>query len=287
MPASTSPLTIQVTGGPTAILEIGGLRLLTDPTFDEPGEYVSPSGSVLTKTAAAAADPAKVGTIDAVLLSHDHHPDNLDRSGRAFLATVPVVLTTQSGAARLAGDGASADANGGLGDKVRGLAPWSSVELPRPGSAAGEGGGEGESGPQTLTVTAVPARHGPEGCEPISGEVVGFVLTGEGLPTVYISGDNAWLGATRQVAERFGPIDTALLFAGAARTKLFDGALLTLDSAQTAQAAAILGVRRAVPVHFNSWKHFTEGEDLLRKAFEEAGLADRLVLLAPGETAAV
>ncbi len=281
MSGSTAPLAIKVTGGPTAVLEIGGLRLVTDPSFDEPGDYVSPSGSTLTKTAPAAVDPSRIGPVDAVLLSHDQHPDNLDRSGRAFLATVPVVLTTPSGARRLGGDGASG--TGGLGDAVRGLAPWSSYELRRPNA----GTGDGEDGPQTLTVTAVPARHGPEGCEPISGEVVGFVITGEGLPTVYVSGDNAWLGATRQVAERFGPIDTALLFAGAARTGLFDGALLTLDSAQTAEAAAILEARRVVPVHFNSWKHFTEGEDLLREAFAAAGLSQRLVLLAPGESAAL
>ena len=281
MSGSAAPLAIKVTGGPTAVLEIGGLRLVTDPSFDEPGDYVSPSGSSLTKTAPAAADPSQIGPVDAVLLSHDQHPDNLDRSGRAFLATVPVVLTTPSGAGRLAGDGANG--TGGLGDAVHGLAPWSSYELRRPSGGAGDG----EDGPQTLTVTAVPARHGPEGCEPICGEVVGFVITGEGLPTVYVSGDNAWLGATRQVAERFGPIDTALLFAGAARTGLFDGALLTLDSAQTAEAAAILGARRAVPVHFKSWKHFTEGEDLLREAFAQAGLSERLVLLAPGQSAAL
>lgn len=289
MSASAAPLTVTVTGGPTAVLEFGGLRIVTDPTFDEPGDYVSPSGSRLTKTAPAAATAAQLAPVDAVLLSHDQHPDNLDRSDRALLAGVPRVLTTPSGAGRLAGDGRS----GGLGEAVHGLAPWTSFELPR--RAAGHGAGEGgvtagsasETGPQTLTVTAVPARHGPEGCEPISGEVIGFVLTGHGLPTVYVSGDNAWLGATRQVAERFGPIDVALLFAGAARTKLFGGALLTLDSAQTAEAAAILGARTVVPVHFNSWQHFTEGEDRLRAAFQDAGLADRLLLLAPGQSATV
>jgi L-ascorbate metabolism protein UlaG (beta-lactamase superfamily) len=261
---STSPLGIRVTGGPTAVLEIGGLRLIADPTFDAPGEYVSGSGSVLVKTAPAAAGADEIGAVDAVLLSHDQHPDNLDRSGREFLATAPAVLTTPSGADRL---------RAALGDAVCGLAPWMSFELKRPGGGV-------------LTVTSVPARHGPDGCEPLTGEVVGFVLTGEDLPTVYVSGDNAWLGATEQIAERFGPIDVALLFAGAARTTLFDGALLTLDSAQTAEAARILGARRAVPVHFNSWKHFSEGETELRAAFDRAGLTDRLALLAPGESVA-
>ncbi|MFC4114314.1 MBL fold metallo-hydrolase [Nonomuraea zeae] len=61
-----------------------------------------------------------------------------------------------------------------------------------------------------------------------------------------------------QIAERFGPVDTAVLFAGAPRFDvLFDGALIVLDSAQTAEAAQILGARRVVPVHYDSWAHFT------------------------------
>ena len=254
---TTSALSVHSNGGPTALLEIGGLRLLTDPTFDEPGEYVSGTGSVLTKTAAAAYGPEKFGQIDAVLLSHDEHADNLDRSGREYLSTAPVTLTTQGGPER-------------LGGTARGMAPWEHVDLPRP-----DGG--------VLRVTAVPAQHGPDGCEPITGVVIGFILTAADLPTVYVSGDNASLAVVREIAERFGPVDTALLFVGAVRTGLFDGALLTIDSEQAAEAAVILGARRVVPVHFNSWAHFTEGAEPLRDAFAAAGLTDRLTLLAPGE----
>jgi len=40
---------VRYLGGPTAILELGGVRMLTDPTFDPPGDY--PIGErVLTKT---------------------------------------------------------------------------------------------------------------------------------------------------------------------------------------------------------------------------------------------
>lgn len=259
-PPTTAGPAVLALGGPTAVLEFGGLRLVTDPTFDEPREYRSGSGTVLAKTLPAALGPGDLGPVDLVLLSHDEHPDNLDVSGRAFLAGVPLVLTTPGGAARLGGN-------------ARALPPWSEAEVPRPGGG-------------TLRVTAVPARHGPQGCEPVTGEVIGFVLTAPDLPTVYVSGDNASLDATREIARRFGPIDTALLFAGAARTALFDGALLTLDSDQSAEAAAILGARRAVPLHFNSWRHFTEGADRLRAAFDAAGLRDRLVLLEPGQRAA-
>jgi L-ascorbate metabolism protein UlaG (beta-lactamase superfamily) len=240
------------TGGPTALIELGGLRLVTDPTFDEPQDYVSPSGAVLTKTAPAALGPDAIGRVDAVLLSHDQHPDNLDRSGRAFLAGVPVVLTTPAGAERLSGQNAAV--------RAEGLAPWARRELPRP-----DGG--------VLTVTAVPALHGPEGFEERTGPVTGFVLTAEDLPSVYVSGDNASLGHVREIAGRFGPVHTAVLFAGAACVPdLYGDALLTLDGAQAAEAARILGSRHTVVLHCDSWAHFSEDFAAVETAFDKAGL---------------
>ncbi|MFH9424088.1 MBL fold metallo-hydrolase [Streptomyces sp. NPDC017529] len=251
----TAPFPVRVFGGPTALFEYGGLRFLTDPTFDGPGDHQAPA-AVLTKTAAADGSPADLGRVDVVLLSHDEHADNLDTSGRALLADVPLTLTTPGGGER-------------LGEAATGLADWQSVEL-----------GRRDGGPGTVTVTGVPAIHGPgtrEEVEPITGQVVGFVLTGEGLPTVYISGDNASLDAVKEIAERFAPVDTALLFAGAPRfTEVFDGEVIVLDSAQAAQAAKILDAGRVVPVHYDSWAHFTEGRDELVAAFAAAGLTDRV-----------
>ncbi|MEV6909232.1 MBL fold metallo-hydrolase [Amycolatopsis sp. NPDC051071] len=247
-------LSVQVFGGPTALIEYGGLRFLTDPTFDEPGYYARPDGGPgLRKTAPASAKPADLGHVDAVLLSHDEHPDNLDHSGRELLAEVPLTLTTPSGAGR-------------LGGTAKGLATWETAELIRP-----DGG--------VVTVTGAPALHGPEGAEKVTGDVVGFVLTGQDLPTVYVSGDNASLDAVRQVADRFGPVDTTVLFAGAPRLQpVFDGALLVLDSALAVEATRILGARVVVPVHVDSWEHFTESRDDVVAAFTAAGLAERLRL---------
>jgi L-ascorbate metabolism protein UlaG (beta-lactamase superfamily) len=248
-------ISVRVFGGPTALFEYGGLRFLTDPTFDAPGDYEVPGGR-LTKTAPSSAAPADLGRIDVVLLSHDEHPDNLDNSGRALLADVPLTLTTPGGGQR-------------LGGHAKGLADWESVALDRPGGG-------------TVTVTGVPAIHGPRArdeVEPVTGQVVGFVLTGDGLPTVYVSGDNASLDAVEQVAARFGPVGTAVLFAGAPRFPiLFDGAPIVLDSAQATRAAGILGARQVVPVHYDSWAHFTEGRDDLVAAFTAAGLLDILDL---------
>ncbi|MFB6704408.1 MBL fold metallo-hydrolase [Streptomyces sp. NPDC056333] len=256
--SATSPageqFPVRVLGGPTAHFEYGGLRFLTDPTFDAPGDYRRPGHPLLVKTAPASGSSADLGRVDVVLLSHDEHADNLDNSGRALLADIPLTLTTPTGGQR-------------LGDRAKGLADWESIELDRPGGG-------------TITVTGVPALHGPgtrEEVEAIVGQVVGFVLTGEGLPTVYVSGDNASLDLVKEIAERFAPVDTAILFAGAPRfPAVFDGELIVLDSAQAAEAAKILGARRVVPVHYDSWAHFTEGRDELVAAFTNAGLADRL-----------
>ena len=249
-------LGIRYVGGPTALLQVGGLRLLADPTFDPPGEH--PVGDrVLVKTAGPAVPPDGLGAVDAVLLSHDQHPDNLDTLGRTLLARVPLVLSTASAQDRLGGN-------------VRALPAWTRVELPRPDGRA-------------LQVTGVPAQHGPDGSEHLVGEVTGFVLGGEDLPTVYVSGDNASLEVVRAIADRVGPVDVAVLFAGAARTALAAGAYLTLTSQAAAEAAKLLGARAVVPLHFEGWAHFTQGRDSLSAAFEDAGLADRLHLPEPGD----
>jgi L-ascorbate metabolism protein UlaG (beta-lactamase superfamily) len=247
-------LGITFSGGPTALLELGGVRLLTDPTFDAPGDHTVGT-RVLVKTEDSVLTEDAVGVVDAVLLSHDQHPDNLDDRGRDYLASVPLTLVTPSGASR-------------LGGTARGLKPWEETRV----------------GP--LTVTAVPALHGPEGAEQLTGEVTGFVLSGDGLPTVYVSGDNASVDLVREIASRFS-VDIAVLFAGAARTALFDGAPLTLTSANAVEAAKALGAAKVVPLHLRGWQHFSEGPDVLREEFEAAGLADRLVLLEPGERAEV
>ena len=242
-------ITLTTLGGPTVLLELGGLRLLTDPTFDEPGEY--PVGTrALRKTAPSALSAAEVGRVDAVLLSHDQHADNLDHGGREFLAGSPRTLSTASAAGRV--------------DGVEALPNWATVDV----------GG--------VRVTGVPAQHGPDGTEHLVGEVTGFLLAGDGLPTVYVSGDNASLDVVARVAEHAGRVDLAVLFAGAARTPLVPDGPLTLTSEQAAEAARLLEAPRVVVVHTDSWAHFTETIDDVRTAFDRAGLADRLHVPAHG-----
>jgi L-ascorbate metabolism protein UlaG (beta-lactamase superfamily) len=251
-------MSILAVGGATVVFNYGGLRFITDPTFDPPGEQ--PRG--LVKVNGPAVEPDSVRPIDVVLLSHDHHPDNLDAAGRAFLGRAARVLTTAEGAERLVGDAV-------------GMQPWATHDLERP-----QGG--------VLTVTAVPALHGPEGCDPVMGPVIGFVLTAEDLPSLYVSGDNASTDVVREIVERLGHADLAILFAGAASLpQRLDGAYLTLTSDGAVEATRILRARAVVPAHFHGWAHFTQDADHLRTAFAAAGLSDALVLAEPGQEVTV
>jgi L-ascorbate metabolism protein UlaG (beta-lactamase superfamily) len=247
-------LTVRAIGGPTALLELAGLRIVTDPTFDPPGEYELPEVT-LRKTEGPAVSADDVGDVDLVLLSHDQHPDNLDASGREFLSRARSVITTSEAAER-------------LGDDALGLEPWSSTAV----------------GP--IGITAVPAHHGPDDSHHLLGPVIGFVLKGDELPSVYVSGDNASVDVVRSIVERVGQVDVAILFAGGARAERLN-AYITLTNERAVEAAQVLGARAVIPLHHNGWGHFTQDLDSLQAAFAEEGLADRLVALEPGETATV
>jgi hypothetical protein len=72
-------LRITLIGGPAALIEVGSFRLLTDPTFDAPGSYTLPHVT-LEKLSGPALSADNIGAVDAVLLIHDQHRDNLRSS---------------------------------------------------------------------------------------------------------------------------------------------------------------------------------------------------------------
>jgi L-ascorbate metabolism protein UlaG (beta-lactamase superfamily) len=255
MPSSSLPPAVEITyvGGPTAIIQIGGLRFITDPTFDAPSEY--PSGTVtLQKLEGPAVAVADIGAIDAVLLSHDQHADNLDRAGRA-LAERSLTLTTRAGAGR-------------LGGRAVGLSPWESREFTTPDG-------------QRLRVTATPARHGPAGIEPLTGDVVGFVISSiePAHDLVYVTGDTVWFDGVAEIARRYHP-DVVLLFAGAARTR---GPFhLTMDTNDAVETAVAFPGAVVVPIHHAGWAHFVQSQDDLVRTFTVVGLQQRLRPVTPG-----
>ncbi|HEY6222518.1 MAG TPA: MBL fold metallo-hydrolase [Gemmatimonadales bacterium] len=202
---SVATLRITHIGGPTALLEFHGARFLTDPTFERAGTAYPTPQYTLRKTTGPAISVERLGAVDAILLSHDHHFDNLDTAGRALLARVPQVLTTPAGAARLGGN-------------ALGLTAWQSVDLPTETDGV-------------VRVTGTPARHGP--AEGDRGPVTGFVVAARDHPDacIYVSGDTVWYEGVAEVARRF-PVTVALLFMGAARVREVGPHHLTLTAAE-------------------------------------------------------
>lgn len=246
---------ISVLGGPTTVIDIAGRRIVMDPTFDPPGVH-----DYLTKLTGPAVSATTLGPVDAILVSHDQHPDNFDDDGRRMALAAPLLLTHPGAAAR-------------LGPPAVGLAPWRSHEF---------GGG-------SLVVKAVPAVHGPADGQRDAGghincEVTGFVLSGPGLPTVYLSGDNASIAAVKDIAGRIGRVDIAVLFAGAASVPTKEhGRPLTLTAARAAAAAELLGAEAVIPAHVDGWAHFSEGVDEFVAAFDQAGISNVLKVAPHGE----
>ena len=232
-------------GGPTVLIEFAGWRLLTDPTFDPAGgRYRFGWGTGSTKLTEPAIAAEDLGEIDAVLLSHDHHDDNLDAAGRALLPRAGTVVTTEAGAKRLGGN-------------ARGLAPWASVEL-------------AAEGKPTIAVTATPCRHGPPLSRPLVGDVVGFALRWDGQEhgVLWISGDTVLYDGVREVADRLD-VGTAMIHLGGVRFPVTGPLRYTMTADEAVELCGLLRPETVVPIHYEGWRHFRQG----REQFEAALVA--------------
>ncbi len=252
-PVETS-VGLTLIGGPTALIEIDGFRLLTDPTFDPPGLFQKqPIHMEKTEGPAIAIDD--IGPVDAVLLSHDQHLDNLDRSGRGLLAKATATFTTVDGAQRLGGN-------------ARGLQPFETVEFAN------------QSGDK-LFVTGAPARHGPAGIEPISGEVIGLLI-GREQPgdAIYVTGDTVWYDGIAEIARRYSP-KLVIVFTGSAKPR--GPFRMTMDSNDAIETAHAFPEAKIVAVHNRGWAHFKESQADLAFSFDTLGIGARLISLEPGK----
>ena len=241
-----SEVRITHVGGPTVLIEAEGHRLLTDPTFDAPGRpYRFGWGTGSRKTVGPAIAPEALGRIDAVLLTHDHHDDNLDPAGRALLPSAGAVITTTSGARR-------------LGGAARGLADWQSTTL------------EGE-GRAPIEVIATPCRHGPPLSHPLVGDVIGFALRWEGQRhgALWISGDTVLYDGVREVAVRID-VGTALVHLGGVRFPVTGPLRYTMTAEQAVELLGELRPRTAIPVHYEGWQHFRQQRDAIEPVFAAA-----------------
>ena len=218
-------------------------------------------GTSSRKLTGPAIAPADLGELDAILLTHDHHQDNLDDAGRTLLPAAGAVVTTEPGARRLGGN-------------ARGLAEWATTTLEAPGLPA-------------LEITATPCRHGPPLSHPIVGDVIGFALRWEGQEhgALWISGDTVLYDGVRSVAGRI-EVDTVLLHLGGVRFPVTGPLHYSLTADDAVELCRLIDPRTIVPVHYEGWKHFREGRAEVERAFAAApDLAARVRWVPIGEPA--
>ncbi|RJE24658.1 hypothetical protein PHISCL_03024 [Aspergillus sclerotialis] len=277
MALSKSSVTVTHISTATAIISIDGVNFLTDPVFCPAGsayEYDGwakapnlhewgftdkPPTSTLRSIAGPAVQLHELPPIDAVLLSHEDHVDNLDPMGRQLLDGRRV-YTTPDGEKNLQPR-----------PGVVGLRPWQTV-------SANIGG-------KQFRITGTPCKHFP------GGEVTGFILESDsfgvhpdsGLPNVvYFSGDTVWIDELADIKNKWHVV-VAILNLGNALFPYPKGVLqITFDGAQAAHLMRVFGADIMVPIHFESWEHFTQHQAELLDVFKKEGISDKVHWLKPG-----
>ncbi|KAB8236468.1 hypothetical protein ETB97_005418 [Aspergillus alliaceus] len=264
-------VTLNVThiGTATAILEINGVSMITDPFFSPAGTKFDVSESVaLTVTDDPSLGLDQLPIIDAVLLSHEDHPDNLDDLGRRLLDGRRV-FTTVDGAKNLSPRPA-----------VHGLQPWEKMETLIAG--------------KKFQVIGTPTQHLP------GGECTGFIITGEGfgsgrdgLPNaIYFSGDTVYVEELKQMANQYHVCAAVFNLGNAhAPSNVEDPnsplIQITMDGKQAAKLFREIKADVLVPMHYESWHHFTQFGKELREVFEAEGINDKVCWLKPGKPVSV
>lgn len=167
-------------GTATAILDINGVNMLTDPFFSPAGtSFPITDGFAITVTEDPALRLDQLPIIDAVLLSHEDHADNLDPLGRQLLDGRHV-FTTMDGAKNLSPR-----------PSVHGFKPWQEMEV----SIAG----------RQFKIIATPTKHVDD------QECTGFLITSpefgtgrDGLQNaIYFSGDTVYLPELASMASKY------------------------------------------------------------------------------------
>lgn len=213
-------------GHSTALLEIDGVRVLTDPVWGpraSPTRWFGPKRFQPVPVALAALPP-----IDVVLISHDHY-DHLDYPTVCALAGTEAVFVVALGV------GAHLEAWGVPVARIVELDWWESYTLPA----------------ADLTVTAAPAQHfSGRGLKDRNATLwVSFALR-SARHAVFFSGDTGLTAEYAAIRERLGPFDLVLLEVGAFHPAWSH---IHLGPVNALQALALLGGGTLLPVHWGTF----------------------------------
>lgn len=252
-------INIRFIGGATALFQIGGLRFITDPAFDEKDMAYDTGNTVIHKLNNPLIDPRQLDKMDFVLLTNAHNYSSLDHTGREYLNYVEYVFTTGQAAA-------------GLGANTVALNPWQQLEL------------ETKDG-RTVVLVSIPCfqEAESESAESESGETdkpshTGFLLymrDDDGQGAVYITGNTIYSERLKDVASRFN-VRLLLPFLGALKRDDHSTEPASLSAKEAVRLASIFDQALITPLQFEGWSHFKEGAAEIKTEFELAGLGPRL-----------
>jgi L-ascorbate metabolism protein UlaG (beta-lactamase superfamily) len=246
------------------LININGFKILTDPTLDKRDgffpQYVSKPLAFSKKYCDPALSNDEIGKVDLVLLSHDHHSDNLDRNGRAFIKTVKTVLSTTDAVRRL------------KNDNTIGLDNWQEYVVAT------------EKVPQ-LKITAIPAQHtNIKRLDKVMGKVIGFTIEWEGQKNgcLYISGDTVLFEGIYELKRR-KKVDIAILHLGAgAFPYLKKNLRVTMNGEEAIKTTKLLNPNSVIPIHYEGWWHFKQSAKSLKNEIEKSEDKDKFLWLISG-----
>lgn len=250
-PEQVYDASLEFIGTATTVLRLGPFTLLTDPNFLHRGQYAYlGKGLVSRRRSEPACQPDALPELDGIVLSH-LHGDHFDRVARRELDRDLPVLTTPAAERRLRQWGFRA---------AQGMDTWEATILGRDD--------------WTLTITSVPGVHGPGPVRRLMPPVMGSLLElqqGSGpVHRTYLSGDTLYRPWLREVVERAGALDAAVLHLGGTRVL---GVLLTMDARQGVQLTSDLAAGVTVPNHYDDYGVFRSPIADFHAACAERGLA--------------
>ncbi len=239
-------------GHSTVLLEKEGRSLLTDPVF-------SPQIFRIRRRTPLPIDPGRLPPLTAVLISHAHY-DHLDLPSFKFIrSSIPIILPP------------------GLGKLVQKFFRNPIVEI---------SSGESFQLLADLKITAVPVKHWGFRLFPLRYTDCNGYLIEWGGERIFFAGDTAY----RTDFAKLAPVDLALLPIGCYRPEWFMRSR-HLNPTEAVRVFEELQARFMVPIHYGTFRLSTEPMEQpvewLRRIAAEKGLADRIRILAPGETLAI
>ncbi|HWH83622.1 MAG TPA: MBL fold metallo-hydrolase [Burkholderiaceae bacterium] len=213
-------------GHSTVLIEIDGVRVLTDPVWGpraSPSRIAGPKRFQPVPVRLAALPP-----VDLVLVSHDHY-DHLDYPTIKELAKTGVPFVTSLGV------GAHLEAFGVAPERITELDWWESHTLP---------GTE-------LTVTAAPSQHfSGRGLKDRNATLWSSLAIRTPQHSVFFSGDTGLTTEYAAIRERLGPFDLVMLEVGAFHPSWGD---IHLGPEHALEAHALLGGGVLLPVHWGTF----------------------------------